>query len=140
MRYRPAPYPLYTFSVPSLSVCKVCKQRCCVVLRECCVMCYVVYSSVSLLSIVCVSLCRWRRGSKILGGDKGAAPPRGYAPPHASWGLAPQILQPLAEVVHRMQVAHHDNQLQEPSSILHRCVIAFLLLPECVKEIGDAEE
>ena len=97
----------------------------------------------SLFSLYCVcslSVGDGEGGSKIIGGDKGAAPPRGYAPPHASWGLAPQILQPLAEVVHRKQVAHHDNQLQEPSSILHRCVIALLLLPECVKEIGDAEE
>ena len=142
MQPRPAPYPLYTFSVPSLRVCKGFRQRCCVVLRECCVMCYVVCSSVSLLSLLCVfSLCRWwRRGSKILGGDKGAAPPRAQAPSPCRVGLAPQILQPLAEVVHRKQVAYNDNQLQEPSSILHRCVIAFLLLPECVKEIGDAEE
>lgn len=142
MQSSPAPYPLYTFSVPSLSVCRVCRQRCCVVLRECCVMCYVVCSSVSLLFslyCVCISLCR-EEGNKILGGDKGAAPPRGYAPPHASWGLAPQILQPLAEVIHRIQVAYNDNQLQEPSCILHICIIAFLLLPECVKEIGDADE
>ena len=97
----------------------------------------------SLFSLYCVcslSVGDGEGGSKILGGDKGAAPPRGYAPPHASCGLAPQILQPLAEVIHRMQVAYNDNQLQEPSCILHRCIIAFLLIPECVKEIGDAEE
>lgn len=144
MRYIPAPYPLYTFSVPSLSVCKVCRvcrQRCCVVLCECCVMCYVVCSSVSLLSYVCsLSVGDGEGGSKILGGDKGAAPPRAQAPSPCRVGLAPQILQPLAEVIHRMQVAYNDNQLQEPSCILHRCIIAFLLLPECVKEIGDAEE
>lgn len=142
MQSSPAPYPLYTFSVPSLSVCRVCRLRCCVVLCECCVMCYVVCSSVSLLFslyCVCISLCR-EEGNKILGGDKGAAPPRAQAPSPCRVGLAPQILQPLAEVIHRIQVAYNDNQLQEPSSILHRCVIAFLLLPECVKEIGDAEE
>ena len=142
MRYRPAPYPLYTFSVPSLRVCRVCRGFSIFLVVE---IYFPSWESVFLVGVflsllcVCISLCR-EGGNKILGGDKGAAPPRAQAPSPCRVGLAPQILQPLAEVIHRMQVAHHDNQLQEPSSILHRCVIAFLLLPECVKEIGDAEE
>ena len=91
------------------------------------------------LKVMWVYLSIWG-GEENLRGIRGQRPHGRKRPPHARWGLAPQILQPLAEVVHRKQVAHHDNQLQEPSSILHRCVIAFLLLPECVKEIGDAEE
>ena len=109
---------------------------CCVSVAWCVMWC--VLLSLFSLYCVCISLCR-EEGNKILGGDKGAAPPRAQAPSPCRVGLAPQILQPLAEVIHRIQVAYNDNQLQEPSSILHRCVIAFLLLPECVKEICDAE-
>ena len=146
MSQDPAPYPLYTFPVPSLSVCRVCRvcrQRCCVVLCECCVMCYVVCSSVSLLSYVCsLSVGDGEGGSKILGGDKGAAPPRAQAPSPCPVGLAPspQALQPLAEGVHRIQVAHHDEKLQEPLSILYGWFLKFLYLPEHIKEIGYTNE
>lgn len=96
MRYRPAPYPLYTFSVPSLSVCRVCKvcrQRCCVVLRECCVICYVWCVLLSLFSLlcVCISVGDGEGVNKILGGDKGAAPPRAQAPSPCRVGLAPSL-------------------------------------------------
>ena len=57
---------------------------------SCCVMCYVVCSSVSLLSYVCsLSVGDGEGGSKILGGDKGAAPPRAQAPSPCRVGLAP---------------------------------------------------
>ena len=97
----------------------------------------------SLLSLCCVCVCSshgW--GNRILGGDKGAAPPRAQAPSPCPVGLAPspQAFQPLAEGVHRIQRAHHDEQLQEPLSILHWWFLMFLHLPEHVKEIGYTNE
>lgn len=99
------------------------------------------YSLCSLFSLSCVCSpygWEWR----ILGGDKGAAPPRAQAPSPCPVGLtpSPQTLQPLAEGVHRIQVAHHDEQLQEPLCILHEWFLMFLHLPEHIKEIGYTNE
>ena len=55
-------------------------------LRECCVMCYVVCSSISLLSIVCVSLYVGNGGVKSSGEIRGQRPHGRKRPPHAVWG------------------------------------------------------
>ena len=57
-----------------------------------------------------------------LRGIRGQRPHGRRAPSPCPVGMtpSPQALQPLAEVVHRIQVTHHDKQLQEPLSILHR--------------------
>ena len=83
--------PLRTLSIPSpyqvLAFAGFAIKRCCVVLCECCVMCYVVCSS-----LYCVSLSvGGEGGNKILGGDKGAAPPRAQAPSPCRVGLAPSL-------------------------------------------------
>ena len=90
---------------------------------------------------VCVYLSvGWRRKPS---GDKGAAPPRaqGALPmPVAAGALEENCIEPLAEMVHRMQIAHHNEQLYCPAGILHGYGLTITHLPECVKEIGDTEE